>query len=173
MATKDMSRRGTDSSRRAASSARGERTPAGDAFSVLAITVLRLAGHLTTAGDALAKPAGQTSARWQVLATAENEPATVAAIARALGLTRQSVQRVADLLEDEGLAAYVDNPDDRRAMLLQLTARGRSALRTIQAAQRGWADALGAELGEKELRAASATLAKVMDAVMRMEEDRQ
>jgi DNA-binding MarR family transcriptional regulator len=106
-----------------------------------------------------------------VLATVEEEPMTVAAIARALGLARQSVQRVADLLDGDGLAVYVDNPDDRRAMLLQLTPRGRSALRTIQAAQRGWADALGAELGEKELRAASTTLARVLDAVVRRAEE--
>jgi DNA-binding MarR family transcriptional regulator len=150
---------------------RAERTSAGDALSELAILVLRLAGHLTAAGDALSKPAGQTSARWQVLAMVEEEPATVAAIARALGLARQSVQRVADLLEGEGLAAYVDNPDDRRAMLLQLSARGRTALRTIQSAQRGWADALGAELGERELRAASATLLRMMDAVVRRSDE--
>jgi DNA-binding MarR family transcriptional regulator len=162
-----MSRDTTENGKRTTNVARAERTPAGDAFSVLAITVLRLAGHLTAIGDALAKPAGQTSARWQVLATVEDEPMTVAAIARSLGLARQSVQRVADLLDGDGLAVYVDNPDDRRAMLLQLTPRGRSALRTIQAAQRGWADALGAELGERELRAASATLARVTDAVVR------
>ena len=141
------------------------RTPAGDAVSLLAMQVLRLAGHLSAVGDALARPAGQTSARWQVLAAIEDQPATVASIARVLGLTRQSVQRVADLLAGERLAIYIDNPDDRRAMLLLLTAKGRSALRTIQAAQRVWADALGAELGEKELRVAGATLARMLDAV--------
>src|SRR5215468_11126372 len=82
------------------------RTPAGDAMSGLAITVLRLGGLLTEAGDALAKPAGQSSARWQVLAAVENGPATVARIARWLGLARQSVQRVADLLEKDGLCSY-------------------------------------------------------------------
>ena len=110
---------------------------------------------------------GQTSARWRVLAAIEDDPATVAAIARALGQARQSVQRVADLLAAAGLARYRDNPDDRRAMRLELTSRGRSTLRTIQAAQRGWADALGAELVERELRATSATLARVSAALAR------
>ena len=146
------------------------RTKAGDAVSLVAILVLRLAGHLTAAGDAMAKPAGQTSARWQVLATIEDEPATVASIARALGLARQSVQRVADLLARDGLASYAENESDRRAMLLHLTARGRSALRTIQASQRQWANELGAELGEKELRAAAATLVKMMDVMDRSQE---
>jgi len=139
------------------------RTPAGDAVSLLAVQVLKLAGMLIDAGDALAAPSGQTSARWRVLAAIEEEPATVATIARALGQARQSVQRVADLLAADGLTEYDDNPDDRRAMLVRLTARGRSALRAIQAAQRGWADEIGAAVGARELRAASVTLARVTD----------
>jgi DNA-binding MarR family transcriptional regulator len=133
--------------------------------SLLAVQVLRLAGMLIDAGDALAAPSGQTSARWRVLAVVEEEPATVATIARALGQARQSVQRIADLLSADGLAAYDDNPDDRRAMLLRLTTRGRATLRTIQSAQRVWADALGVSIGERELRAASVTLARVTDAL--------
>src|SRR5688572_23889024 len=100
---------------------KASRTPAGDAFSMLAILVIRLHGLITAEGDALARPAGQTSARWQVLAGAEHGPITVATIARLLGLARQSVQRVADVLEDEGLVAYQDNPHHRRAKLLTLT----------------------------------------------------
>ena len=149
----------------AVNSAPPRRSPAGDAFSGLAIRVLRLGGLLGAAGDALARPAGQSSARWQVLAAAEHGPATVAQVARLLGLTRQSVQRVADLLEREGLAAYRDNPADQRAMLLHLTPRGRSVLASIQEAQRGWADALGAEVGEADLRRASAVLDRVLAAV--------
>ena len=162
-------------SRTSRSTPRGEtqtgRSPAGDALSALAVQVLRLAGILIDAGDRLAEPTGQTSARWRVLAAIEEAPATVATIARALGQARQSVQRVADLLAESGLAVYRDNPDDRRAMLLGLTARGRSTLRAIQAAQRGWADALGAEIGEPDLRAASATLARVTDALARRRDE--
>lgn len=142
------------------------RTPAGDAFSALVVQVFRLNGLLLAAGDALAKPTGQTSARWQVLAAVEDTPATVAQIARGMGLARQSVQRIADLLARDGLAGYQDNPGHRRAKLVRLTPRGRSALRTIQASQRAWADALGAEVGEADLRQASVVLARVLRAVM-------
>ena len=138
------------------------RTPAGDAFSALAILILRLAGHLATAGDELARPAGQTSARWQVLAAAEREPVTVAQIARSLGLARQSVQRIADVLAEEGLAAYQENPAHRRAKLLRLSPKGRAVLRAIQAAQQPWADALGAQFGEGELRRAAAILERLL-----------
>jgi DNA-binding MarR family transcriptional regulator len=141
------------------------RTPAGDAFTTLVVQILRLNGHLIAAGDALARPAGQTSARWQVMGVVEHGPATVAQIARALGITRQSVQRVADLLAADGLAAYAPNPADRRADLLELTGAGHAALRAIQAAQRDWANALGAQLGEDALRSASEVLARVSEAV--------
>lgn len=145
------------------------RSPAGDAFSALVVQVLRLGGLLTSAGDALSKPAGQSSARWQILAAADHAPATVAQVARALGLARQSVQRVADLLAEEGLAEYRDNPEHLRAKLLHLTPRGRAVLAQIQQAQRGWADELGAEVGEADLRKASAVLARVLEAVARRE----
>lgn len=116
-----------------------ERGPAADAFSGLVVEVLKLAAALETAGNILARPAGQSSARWQVLAAIEHEPLSVAAIARALSHTRQSVQRIADLVVADGLAHYSPNPAHRRAKLLELTSSGLSALRAIQAAQVDWA----------------------------------
>jgi DNA-binding MarR family transcriptional regulator len=139
-----------------------DRTPAGDAFSALAVLILRASGHLTAAGDELSRAAGQTSARWQVLAAVEEAPATVAQVARSLGLARQSVQRIADLLTREQLTAYEENPAHRRAKLLRLLPKGRTALRTIQAAQRPWADRLGAQLGEATARRASAVLERLL-----------
>src|ERR1700730_5748697 len=109
-------------------SATPQRSSAGDAFAALAISVLQLAGHLTAAGDALTKPLGQTSARWQVLAAADHATMSVAQIARALGLARQGVQRLADLLEADGLARYQDNPAHQRAKLLVLTHAGEEPL---------------------------------------------
>lgn len=138
------------------------RTPPGDAFSELVVLVFRLNGLLAAAGDALAEPAGQTTARWRVLAAIEDAPLTVSQIARLWGLARQSVQRVADVLAEDGLAAYEENPGHRRAQLLRLTPRGRSALRTIQAAQRVWADTLGAQIGEADLRKAIGALGRVL-----------
>jgi DNA-binding MarR family transcriptional regulator len=130
------------------------------------VQIFRLNGLLLMAGDALAEPAGQTSARWRVLAAVEAKPMSVAQIARAWGLARQSVQRVADVLVQEGFAVYAENPKHRRAQLLVLTAEGRSALRTIQDAQRDWANALGAEIGEADLRQASAILDRVLRVVL-------
>jgi DNA-binding MarR family transcriptional regulator len=144
-----------------------ERTPAGEAFTSFLGQVIGLTRRFTTAGEALAKPAGQTLARWLVMETVHDRPATVAQIARTLLLARQGVQRLADLLVHDGLAVYEDNPAHRRAKLLRLTPEGRSTLRAIQAAQRAWADAMGAELGEARLRQASGILEQVLE-VLRM-----
>jgi DNA-binding MarR family transcriptional regulator len=141
------------------------RTPAGDAFTIFLGQVIGLTRRFTTIGEALAKPAGQTLARWLVLEAIQDKPATVAQVARTLHLARQGVQRLADLLVRDGLAAYEDNPAHRRAKLLRITPQGRTALRAIQIAQVAWADTLGARIGEAELRQASLLLDRVLQAV--------
>jgi DNA-binding MarR family transcriptional regulator len=145
------------------------RTPAGDAFTAFLGQVIGLTRRFTTAGEALAKPAGQTLARWLVLETIQDRPATVAQIGRTLHLARQGVQRLADVLVRDGLAAYEDNPAHRRAKLLGITPQGRRALRTIQTAQAAWADALGAELGQADLQRASIVLDQVVQALQKPE----
>lgn len=143
------------------------RTAAGDAFSAVVVQVFRLNGLLSAAGDALAKPAGQSTARWQVLAAAEHGPATVAQVARTLNLARQSVQRVANVLVAEGSAVFETNPKDKRADLLVLTDAGLAALREIQAHQQVWADALGGAVGEEALNRALKVLEGVEGALTR------
>jgi DNA-binding MarR family transcriptional regulator len=139
------------------------RSAQAEAFSGLAIQVITLAAALQEAGNALAAPAGQTAARWQVMAAVESGPASVADVARALSLARQSVQRVADALMADGVARYADNPAHRRAKLLALTPAGRRALRTIQAAQVEWAEQVAGPLDAHELARARETLAAVRD----------
>jgi DNA-binding MarR family transcriptional regulator len=145
-----------------AAAAPPSRTAAGEAFTNVIGQVVQLIRLFTVAGEALAKPAGQTLARWLVLETIDPAPATVAQIARSMYLARQSVQRLADLLVRDGDAVYEDNPAHRRAKLLRITPKGRTALRVIQTAQAAWSDRLGAELGEEELRRTSAVLERVL-----------
>ena len=132
------------------------------AFTRLTLLVFRLNGLLLEAGDRLAAPVGQTSARWQVMGVVDHGPLTVAAVAREMGLRRQSVQRTADLLVADGIAAYTENPADRRAKLVSLTPAGRRALRVIEAAQRGWAQDVGEAVGAAELDAAASALERVV-----------
>ena len=141
------------------------RSAAGEAFNDVLLLVLRLHGSFTAAGEALAKPAGQTLARWVVLDQCRDAPATISDIARRLRLARQSVQRIADLLVADGLCAYQDNPRHQRAKLLELTPPGRSALYTIDAAQHAWCDTLGGKLGETTLQRTAAALQRITSAV--------
>ncbi len=138
-----------------------KRTDPADAFSLLAVQVLRLASLLTATGDTLTRPHGHTSARWQVLAAIEDAPATVASIARTLGFARQSVQRLADVLTHDGATTYQDNPTHRRARLLTLTPQGRHDLHHIQLAQREWANAVSTALSGTDLTQATSVLQQV------------
>ncbi len=82
-----------------------------------------------------------------------------------LGLARQGVQRIADLLEAEGLIAYRDNPAHQRAKLMTPTPKGEAVLADIGGRQAVWANALGAELGEERLKQATALMSEVMDLI--------
>ena len=97
----------------------------------LVAEVFELAAALRRDGETTAKLAGQTQARWQVMWIAATGRLSVAMIARRLGLTRQSVQRVADAIVAEGLATFEPNPDHQRSPLLILTPTGEKALDAI------------------------------------------
>jgi DNA-binding MarR family transcriptional regulator len=139
-----------------------QETPAEAAFTRLVLLIFRLNGVLLETGDRMAAPVGQTSARWQVMGVVDHGPITVAAVARRMGLRRQSVQRTADLLVADGVAAYVENPADKRARLLTLTTAGRRALRAIERAQRAWARDLGDQVGLESLLQAEGSLAQIL-----------
>ena len=87
-------------------------------------------GRLVETGNHLVRDAGLTTAWWQVLGALGYSivPLPVAHIARNMGLARQSVQRVVDLLEKDGLVRLEQNPHHRRAKLVVLTPTGRDAL---------------------------------------------
>jgi len=131
-------------------------------LSKLVVTLFRTEGLLSAAGDGLAAPAGQTAARWRVLAAISTEGRSVSEIARAWSFARQSVQRVADALEADGLVTYEENPQHRRAKLVVLTEAGRSALADIEARQREWADAVGRRVGLAVLEATVQGLATLL-----------
>ncbi|MFI9113646.1 MarR family winged helix-turn-helix transcriptional regulator [Streptomyces venezuelae] len=118
-----------------------------DALSRTALGVFRLNGQFLAVSEKLAEPAGLTAAWWQVLGAVLPEPLPVAGIARVMGITRQSVQRIADLLVREGLAVYEPNPAHRRAKLLAPTEAGRAAIARIEPGHAELAAALVRELG--------------------------
>ncbi|MDT0616081.1 MarR family winged helix-turn-helix transcriptional regulator [Streptomyces lancefieldiae] len=116
--------------------------------------------------EELARPAGLTAARWQVLGAVLREPLPVSGVARAMGITRQSVQRVADLLVAHGLAEYRPNPAHRRAKLLAPTGAGLAAVSRIDPGHAALADRLAEAYGsEEELAVAVQALERLSKAL--------
>jgi DNA-binding MarR family transcriptional regulator len=132
------------------------RAATGGAVTEVILQVFKLNGRLLAAGDQLTSDIGLTSARWQVLGAVAlaGTPQPVANLARAMGLTRQAVQRTVNDLASRGLVTFDVNPHHRRAQLVVLTEEGRAAYRAAARRQVPWASGLA-----KGLRAADLALA--------------
>lgn len=135
-----------------------------DLLSGVALTVFRLNGQVLEVAEQLARPVGLTATWWQVLGAVLHTPLPVAGIAREMGITRQSVQRVADLLVERGLAEYVSNPAHRRAKLLQPTQAGFDAVQAIDPAHAELARQLARAMGRAELEHALDVLRRLSGA---------
>jgi DNA-binding MarR family transcriptional regulator len=133
-------------------------TQAGEVLTDVVVTTFRLNARLLEAAQGLAADGGLTAAWWQVLGGVLDQPRTVAEIGRRMGMTRQGVLRVADLLVERGLAEYRPNPAHRRAKLLACTEAGYWAIRRIALAQHPWANRIAAQLDVDELRSALTTM---------------
>jgi DNA-binding MarR family transcriptional regulator len=127
--------------------------------------IYELAGRLREQGEAIAATVGQTQARWQVLSAASGRPQTVPQIARVLGVTRQNVQRIADLLVAEGAAEYRDNPDHRASPHVILTRSGRTALERITQAATGYHAALTQKLSPSDVASLQRGLRRLLEAL--------
>ena len=136
-----------------------------DLLSGTALAVFRLNGQLLGVAEELARPAALTAARWQVLGAVLGTPLPVAGIARAMGITRQSVQRIADLLVGQGLAEYGPNPAHRRAKLLRPTQAGYDAVGRIGPGHAALAKRLAEELGSDQLESTLDALTRLSTAL--------
>jgi DNA-binding MarR family transcriptional regulator len=132
---------------------------------IVVADVYELAGRFRDCGEAIAKTVGQTQARWQVMSAASGTPHSVPQIARVLGVTRQNVQRIADLLVAEGSALYQDNPDHRASPHLVLTKRGRAALDRLTKAAGGYHARLARKLSAADIVSIQRGLRRLLEAL--------
>ncbi len=131
--------------------------------------IYQLAGQLRHHAEAIAQPSGQTQARWQVLSAASAEPKTVPQIARRLGVARQNVQRIADLLIGEGLASLSPNPDHKSSPFLVLTSAGRGTLSELMGSARAYHRELASRFSPAELQRLRHGLRRFCDVLDRRE----
>ena len=126
----------------------------------LALAVFAANGRLIATGNELVAPLGLTSAWWRVLAALRYSPVPLptASIARNMGLTRQAVQRIVDLLAERGLVEFRDNPQHRRAKLVLLTEAGSAALIGAEQAAAAIDEEVAERIGKMRIREAVRTL---------------
>lgn len=143
------------------------RTPEGDALTALVQPVFELNGELLAAASDITTPHRLTPAWWLVLDVTLVKPLPVSEIARRIGLARQSVQRVADVVVAKGWGQYQPNPSHRRAKLLHPTTEGRQVLASLREEQHAWANAVGQEVGLEDLELALEIVRRVSRASRR------
>jgi DNA-binding MarR family transcriptional regulator len=130
----------------------GPQSDGGAALTDVVLATFRLNARLMEAAQGLAANGGLTAAWWQVLGGVLREPHSVADVGRIMGVSRQAVQRIADLLVERGLAEYRPNPAHRRAKLLACTEAGYYAIRQIAVAQHPWTSELAETVDIEDLR---------------------
>src|ERR1700691_3103246 len=130
---------------------------------IIVADIYEIAGRFRDHGEAIARTVGQTQARWQVLSAASGRPHTVPQIGRVLGVTRQNVRRIADLLVEEGAAEYRDNPDHRGSPHVILTRRGRAALEPITKAPAAYHARLARKLSPADVATLARALRRLAD----------
>jgi DNA-binding MarR family transcriptional regulator len=131
----------------------------------LAADLFEVAGGMRRDGEAIARTAGQTQVRWQVLWIAASGQLTVPSIARRLGTSRQNVQRIAHEIVADGLATFESNPDHSRSPLLVLTRRGSATLDRLNQTARRRNLELTRELGDAQVRRLRALLDRLRRAL--------
>ncbi|AVR97134.1 MarR family winged helix-turn-helix transcriptional regulator [Pseudoduganella armeniaca] len=131
----------------------------------LVLNVFATNGCLVDSGNKLVREIGLTTAWWQVLGALGYAPAPlpVAHIARNMGLTRQAVQRVVELLAGRGFVTFAANPHHQRARLVVLTPAGRKALTAAESAAAAVDRIALDRIGAERVAIASAVLAELRE----------
>lgn len=111
---------------------------------------------------AISMPDGRSEAARAALAVMlQWPPRSIGHLARVLGRSHSATVRLIEELEDQGLVAK--NPgDDRRAVVVKLTAQGRREAQRIVAARGGILDGMVARLESAERRELTRLLEKIL-----------
>ncbi len=132
--------------------------------------VLRQLLHLSPRLDRLTveglRRRGLTQARARLLmALTDSGSATGTELSRTLEITPRAVTALVDGLEALGLVRRAEHPSDRRATVIELTARGERTGRDMLFSYRRLADALLGSVSARDLAVAGRMLTTVRDAL--------
>lgn len=99
------------------------------------------------AADAICHDVGVTGAMRDVMsALLVSDASTVPQLARALGVSRQHVQKLVDQLWERDLTTFRPNPAHARSPLVELTDKGRAVVETIRECEQALIGELAADL---------------------------
>lgn len=122
-------------------------------FLDLVLSLFRLNSLLIAEGDAMTEKLGLTHARWKVIGAIalSSSGLTVPGIARVLGQSRQAVQRITDVMVEDGLLIYVPNPKHKRSLLVTLSEEGKHIYNMLRDVQDPWAIEITEDIPIEEL----------------------
>lgn len=92
---------------------------------------------------------------------------TVPQMARRMAMTRQSVQRVADLLAEARLVRFEPNPDHRRSPIVRTTEEGARVRDRLERQMRGFEQTAAELVDAEDLETALAVLRAIRSGLER------
>ena len=116
---------------------------------------------------------GVTRAQWRVLARLKREPGLrQVELAERLDMEPITLCRIVDRLEEAGLVERKTDPSDRRAWLLELTARADPVVKQLRGLARGIAEEAMEGIEEQKLLELRERLAAIRSNVARSSDQR-
>ncbi|EAR61319.1 MarR family winged helix-turn-helix transcriptional regulator [Neptuniibacter caesariensis] len=127
--------------------------PKHEIFTLVVLEVFKVVGQLNIDGDNMSREFNLTASRWKVLGTIglSKQLLTVSEISRHVGQSRQAVQRLVDIMLDDGLLIMEENPNHKRAKYIKLTKLGQKIHERLYVKQIDWAKKYSADIDKKNL----------------------
>lgn len=135
-----------------------------DAERDLVAGVIQLANLLTRRLTPVFEKAGVTPQQWAILSALEHAggPMTLATLARTMLVSKQNMTGMMVRLEQLGFAERTGDPKDLRSSRVALTRRGHSTIEKLRPAYEQWRAALGSNVPERDMAAATRTIEKLI-----------
>lgn len=129
--------------------------------------IMRGHGRLVELAETFSAPGDPIGLERTVLTSVVNAPIppTVPQIGRSLGYPRQTIQRQADKLVQEGHLGWSENPHHKKARCLTSTITGQRAHQRAEANSQHWAKQFASEMAGAELEKTIATLVRFRKAL--------
>jgi DNA-binding MarR family transcriptional regulator len=127
--------------------------------------VIQLANLLTRRLAPVFEKARLTPQQWAVLTVLERSgaPMSLAALARAMMVSKQNMTGMMVRLEQLGFAERSGDPKDLRSSRVALTRRGRATIEKLRPAYEQWREALAGEVSERDLSTAARVIEKLIE----------